>query len=91
MAVKKRSYEIECISWKDAVADTGWKSNEEVASEEKTATVHSIGIVAHEDDKEVVLANTWGVWEDGEGLQTNSRMAIPKGWIVGRKRLKVSV
>lgn len=83
--VKKHSYEIAVIVWKDAVADVGWKTVDEVS---ETHTIVSVGLVVLETDTELVLAGSWGGDPEDE-LETNNRITIPKGWVIDDQRKKI--
>jgi|SanBayMetagenome_1026888.scaffolds.fasta_scaffold59665_2 hypothetical protein len=77
---------VEYVEWDDAVADIGWERRSDVAlAVQKCA---SIGRVVREDDQTVVIAGTWGL-DSTADEDTNCRIAIPKGWISRRIRLKI--
>lgn len=84
MAPKHKPVQIVVIVWKDAVADTGWKLAADV---EQAHTCTSIGMVVADSDESVVLAGTWSQGDDG--METNNRITIPKGWVVSQKKVKV--
>jgi hypothetical protein len=76
---------IDVIEWKDAVVDCGWEEKDKVKLE--CHTCFSMGLVVSENSDQIVLAATWS--EEGDDFGVNNRIAIPKGWIVSRKTVKV--
>lgn len=75
-------HQIEYVEWIDAVAHVGWDVN---CGGVRPAHCVSVGKLVHEDKDSIVLAGTFS-FKDAE---TNSRMAIPKGWIKNRKTIKL--
>lgn len=85
MAPKKPPLRPVCIVvWTDAVADTGWKLSHEV---ERAHVCTSLGLVVSDTDEQIVLAGTWS--EGADGLETNNRITIPRGWVVSQKKVKL--
>ncbi|CAB4139365.1 hypothetical protein UFOVP347_18 [uncultured Caudovirales phage] len=72
---------IHAIIWIDAVASSGWSTD---PTETSVMTVMSVGRIVHEDDKQIVMAGTFGLGEDAD---TNCRIAIPKGWVKSQVQL----
>lgn len=71
--------EVVYIEWDDACADAGWELTEET----DIHRVFTIGFVVAEDKKAITVAVCWS------GLESNSRIHIPKGWIIKIKRYKL--
>lgn len=75
---------VEVVTWHDAVAHVGWNS---IQAEYKPAVCTSIGVVFNETKSHLTVAGTWG--GEGEHLETNSRITIPKDWVISRKKVKL--
>lgn len=73
---------IEYVEWLDAVAHVGWDQH---CGGVRPAHIVSVGKLVHEDKDSIVLAGTFGF----KDVETNARMAIPKGWIKNRKTIKL--
>lgn len=85
MASKKSStpkVEVTMIHWADACASIGWL--EDLTDDDKIHYCTTVGKVIHEDDLQIVLAGTWS-----QDIHHNQRMAIPKGWIIARKKVAI--
>jgi hypothetical protein len=72
------------VTWKDAVADSGWQS---VEAEPVLHDIMTIGYLHHENDELICLAGSWG--ENEGSIETNNRITIPKGWIISRKEIEI--
>ena len=77
--------EVHVIEWFDAVASTGWQKK---AAADPCQACTSVGYLVVEDDARVVLGGTWGM--NGDEMETNNRMTIPKGWIARRRVLNLA-
>lgn len=75
---------VEVVTWHDAVANVGWMP---IQAEFKPAVCTSIGVVMNETKSHLTVAGTWG--GDGDSLETNSRITIPKDWVISRKKVKL--
>jgi hypothetical protein len=78
--------EIIYIEWQDVVASNGW---EKIGEADHPQDCVAIGIVTKETEEFITIAGVWGFDRDDK-IETNSRISIPKGWIVSRKIIKVS-
>jgi hypothetical protein len=76
--------EVEKIVWHDAVAHVGWAHSEQ---EYKPAVCTSVGLVVNETKSHLTVCGTWG--GEGNTLETNARITIPKDWIMARKKIKL--
>lgn len=76
--------EVEHVVWHDAVAHVGWAS---VEQEYKPAVCSSLGLIVNETKTHLTVAGTWG--GEGNFLETNARITIPKDWIMSRKKVKL--
>jgi hypothetical protein len=81
---KKPKHDVELVVWRDAVADVGWKVHSDA---EETQEVYSIGLLVADNDNAIVLGGSWG--DNGESMETNNRITIPKGWVTSRKKVRV--
>ena len=79
--VVRKKQRIEKIEWDDAVADAGWRTEQDA---EKPHRCTSIGPLVMENKQCVVLAGSWGINSSKE-LETNNRITIPKGFIISRR------
>ena len=77
--------DVHVIEWLDAVASTGWQRK---AAADPCQACTSIGYLVVEDETRVVLGGTWGM--NGDEMETNNRMTIPKGWITARRVLSAA-
>lgn len=76
------------VSWHDAVVDSGGWSNS--TEEHSLHTCYSCGWLIRENRKEIVLAGDISDPQEGvEGCDVNRRIAIPKAWIITRKKVKL--
>jgi hypothetical protein len=53
----------------------------------KPAVCTSVGIIVDETKTHLTVAGTWG--GEGQGMETNSRITIPKDWVMSRKKIKL--
>jgi hypothetical protein len=74
------------VTWDDAVADVGWKEQHEADLPQRCT---SIGMVVIEDDDCLVVAGTWGM--NGEKMETNNRITIPRGWIIKQTLVNINL
>lgn len=79
-----------CIFWKDAVVDEGgWQAADAAHALHEVQTV---GWIIKETDEVIVVASdiSAGSPDDGDEalIETNRRIAIPKDWIISRKKVK---
>lgn len=79
-----------CIVWCDAVTAQGWEAHDEA---HEVHECRSVGWLIKETKKEIVLAadiSLSSAEEDGTPteVETNRRIAIPKSWILSRKKVK---
>lgn len=74
--------EVLWIEWDDAVAGTGWQAADDVESCQRCT---SVGLLVAEDETRITLGGTWGM--NGDQMETNNRMTIPKGFIVSRRHV----
>lgn len=75
------------VEWHDAVASSGWANSKEPYNAHKC---YSCGWLISENKKEIVLAGDISdALEDQEGCDVNRRMAIPKAWIITKKKVKL--
>lgn len=75
------------VEWNDAVTDSGWANSNE---EHSLHRCKSVGWVIKETRKEIVLAGDTSDPQEGqEGVDVNRRIAIPKAWIVIKRKLKI--
>ena len=72
---------VEIVEWLDAVASTGWHSDDE--PQEPPVHVATIGFVVADEKQYLVVAATWA------GGESNNRMTIPKAWIQSRRKLDI--
>lgn len=79
-----KTYQVEAVTWHDAVAHVGWNSME---AEYKPAVCTSVGIVFGETKTHLTVAGTWG--GEGPNMETNARITIPKDWVISRKKIKL--
>ena len=82
MKTSKRTYEIGSVllvRWLDSCLQDGWReSNEFMSSVEKVySPVSTVGFVAFEDSKVIVLAGGWQTFDDSY----HSAVVIPKSSI----------
>ena len=77
--------DVHVIEWLDAVASTGWQKK---AAADPCQPCTSVGYLVVEDKERVVLGGTWGM--NGDEMETNNRMTIPKGWITRRSVLNLA-
>jgi hypothetical protein len=71
--------EVAYIEWDDACADAGWELTEGT----DIHGVYTLGFIVAEDKKAITIAVCFS------GLESNSRIHIPKGWIKKIKRFKL--
>jgi len=71
--------EVAYIEWDDACADAGWELTEST----DIHGVYTLGFIVAEDKKAITIAVCFS------GLESNSRIHIPKGWIKKIKRFKL--
>lgn len=76
---------IEHIIWDDACASIGWGDGGDGLAVQR---ISSVGIVAEETKEHIVLAGTFA--HDPRDPSTNCRIAIPQGWIVKRRKVKLA-
>lgn len=81
---KPTKYEVEVVTWHDAVAHVGWSS---ITATYKPAVCTSIGLVFDETKSHLTVAGTWG--GDHDTLETNARITIPKDWVISRKKVRL--
>lgn len=80
-------YQLFFIEWYDAVTDNGWVHPKEDLVLHKCL---SVGWLIKETKHEIVLAADTSDPEYGvEDTEVNRRIAIPKSWIVLRRKLKL--
>jgi len=70
------------VKWVDALSSVGWEEIDPVVKQFGAVECESIGYLLHEDDEQIILAATVSEKE------SNSRIAIPKGWIKSRRVIK---
>lgn len=81
------AYHLFYIEWNDAVTDSGWANSTE---EHTLHRCKSVGWLIKENRKEIVLAGDISDPQDEvDGIDVNRRIAIPKAWIVLRRKLKI--
>lgn len=75
------------VAWHDAVASSGWANSNDPHN---LHTCYSCGWLISENRKEIVLAGDISDPQEGvEGYDVNRRMAIPKAWIISKKKVKL--
>ena len=67
------------VEWHDAISTSGW---EDIGTAEAPHLCRSLGFLVHETETFVVVAATWGQ-SGNDAPQSNNRISIPRGWIVG--------
>ena len=70
------------VTWQDAVSVDEWETLEEV-QKIKLHTIHTIGFLAHQDDKTYVVAHNL----DKDNGSVSQYIAIPKAWIINVEEL----
>jgi len=78
---------IYLIKWLDAQSDDGWvfyNTRPKISS----MIINSVGFIIDENKKYLKLALSWGKNKNGENIQFNGTMAIPKESILSKKKLK---
>lgn len=81
-----------CIRWKDAVVDEGgWQT---VDTAHALHDVLTVGWIIKETEEVVVVASDISAGsldeDDAPGVETNRRIAIPKSWIISKRKAKFS-
>lgn len=76
------------VTWDDIVTDGGWEK--QGATESVPHQCRSVGWVVTWGARHVVLAGTLGVGDKPEDVETNNRIAIPRGCIVGCVALRAT-
>lgn len=77
-----------CVVWTDAVVAQGWENQEEAHT---IHPVRSVGWLIKETRQELVLAadvSVDGLENEDSDVETNRRIAIPKSWIISRKKTR---
>lgn len=79
-----------CIFWKDAVVDEGGWQGADAAH--ALHEVQTVGWIIKETEEVIVVASDISAGspddEDDALIETNRRIAIPKDWIISRKKVK---
>lgn len=85
--VSKMERKLFLVVWRDACggSSTGWRDMAEVCNQ-KIATVWSCGLIVHEDDDRLVICPHMIV-ENGEAVEGDAELAIPKDWVVSKREL----
>jgi hypothetical protein len=73
------------VRWVDASNTSGWKDINQKESLLAECIVNTIGLLAAENDKSLLVALS------GSGDDILGTLTIPKGWIIKRKNLTIEV
>lgn len=77
------------VRWKDACGGSrsGWRSVEEM-KETKEASVMSMGVILHQDERRILLCPHVLLDEKGEVEEGDAEIAIPMDWVISVEEWK---
>jgi hypothetical protein len=79
-------YDLVEVIWEDIVAHSGWTQSKDFNQD--VATIQTIGWLSRETSKAFTVSASFGT--DGEIIEYNQHITIPKGCIVSIKKLDIS-
>lgn len=87
--VFSKKMDLYYIEWEDAIAQTGWLSEEEAEKwfNEQTMVVKQIGWIVMEEENYIGVVSRMAVWDKNE-VEYGQLQKIPKTWI--RRKIKLT-
>ena len=84
-----KKYQIIEILWLDSLHTSGWLKEKQVQVTSKERMTHrTVGYFLREDDKSILVIQSWNETDENEERDVDAIMEIPKGAILKIRKMK---